>query len=112
MYFYPGTFASTNVTVSEITCTSALVSWDKPINDSDINYTIQWKLLSDSIDRISRPWDKMENVSGQHHHMLMNLLPSTAGNMRYYSVSVSTMKGAVDSEIHFSTNTNGECDIL
>ena len=98
--------APENVEVSEITCTSAVVSWDDPADNGSITYTIQWRLVGD---RRLREW--VETVTGQHHFMLTGLQRSST-RTRNYGVQVFRMiEGGleVDSpEVFFSTNTYGK----
>ena len=89
-------------------CTSALVSWDKPTNDSGVAivYNIQWRLLGD--DNMSGPGSG--TVSGRQQFMLESLMASDDNTVRRYSVRVSSVRQGVEgnsSEVIFSTNTNG-----
>ena len=98
----------TNVQISEVTCTSALVSWDEPADASGIvDYNIEWGLLDDQGNTRSK------DVSGQHHFELRNLQPSN-DYMNDYVVSVSIVVDGVkgnSSNATFSTRSNGKCSI-
>jgi len=97
--------APTNLMISEIRCTSALVTWDKPTNGSVSRYVVHWRLLDDG-----------ENMSVNvrardgRRVMLKDLLPSNDGNVRKYSVRVSSVKLEQEGrglETVFSTHSNG-----
>ena len=97
----------TNVKVSNITCTSALVSWDEAANGSD--YNVEWRLQNDTAANI-----RSQDVRGQHHMTMSNLQPSNDNVMNNYIVSVSSIREGVkgsSSDIVFSTRSNGKCRI-
>lgn len=98
----------TSVTVSRITCTSALVSWNEVADNVD--YEISWRLLVDGWEGSERS-QGVATVSGLNHYMLENLLTSDDNVIMRYGVRVSSVKqgvkGSYCSEIVFSTNTNG-----
>ena len=96
----------TNVKVSNITCTSALVSWDEATDGS--HYNVEWRLLNDTAVAGSTG---SQDISDQHLMMMRGLQPSDDHVMNYI-VSVSGIREGVkgnSSDVVFSTHSNGKC---
>lgn len=96
----------TNVKVSNITCTSALVSWDEATDGS--HYNVEWRLLNHTAVAGSTG---SQDIRDQHHMMMSDLQPSDDHVMSYI-VSVSSIRKGVkgnSTDVVFSTRSNGKC---
>ena len=90
-----GISAPTSVRVSEITDSSALISWDGVDNVNE--YHVQWRLLNESVTMTT-------NVTGGITDVTLNNLLSN----RQYEVTVSSLSIGVvvnaSAEVTFTTN--------
>ena len=99
----------TNVKMSEITCTSARVSWDEATDGSVIDYNVEWRLLNDTAANT-----RSQEIRGGDHFMLSNLQPSNDNMVNDYVVSVSSVREGVkgnSSDVIFTTHSHGKCRV-
>jgi len=100
--------APSNVRISAITCTSAVVSWDK-VDDAS-GYKIQWRLIDDVIRSSGTA-----TLSGLRYTLDNLRVPFSENISRQYSVQVTSIQNGIEGGTSpvqmFTTNCGDSEDV-
>ena len=91
-----GISAPTSVQVSEVTDSSALISWDGVDNVNE--YHVQWRLLNESVTMTTNVTGGITDVT------LNNLLPNRQYGVTVSSLSIAGVVVNSSAEVTFTTN--------